>query len=221
MTTTKKVVIVAVCGFVLSFLIGLISSVSFGIVLLRAIFCALIFAGLYYGLSFVFEHYLVSGSGTEGQSSGGDSIIPQKGQLIDIRVDDEILPEEENAPLFKIPKELIPESNNKAENAEPVEVLEPVDAAGAQEVNDVKPGEKLFTTPQPQVKKENTGDSELGSLPDMESMLSDMKSSPTSDVITTSDFANSDDMIASGELRGADKELMAKAIHTVLTRDNN
>ena len=214
MTTTKKVVIVAVCGFVLSFLIGLISSVSFGIVLLRAIFCALIFAGLYYALSVVFQRFLIGNSGGSEQVSGGDSIIPQKGQLIDIRVDDEILPEEENAPLFKIPKELIPESNNNA-----VEVLEPVE--NAQEVSDVKPGEKLFTTPQTQVKKENTGDSELGSLPDMESMLSDMQSSPTSEVITTSDFANSDNMIASGELRGADKELMAKAIHTVLTRDNN
>ena len=214
MTTTKKVVIVAVCGFVLSFLIGLISSVSFGIVLLRAVFCALIFAGLYYALSVVFQRFLISNSGALEHVSGGDSIIPQKGQLIDIKVDDEILPEEENAPLFKIPKELIPESNNNA-----VEVLEPVE--NAQEVNDVKAGEKLFTTPQPQVKNENTGDSELGSLPDMESMLSDMQSSPTSEVITTSDFANSDNMIASGELRGADKELMAKAIHTVLTRDNN
>ncbi|MBO7135630.1 MAG: hypothetical protein J6V73_03275 [Spirochaetaceae bacterium] len=214
MTTTKKVVIVAVCGFVLSFLIGLISSVSFGIVLLRAVVCALIFAGLYYALSVVFQRFLIGNSGGSEHVSGGDSIIPQKGQLIDIKVDDEILPEEENAPLFKIPKELIPESNNNA-----VEVLEPVE--NAQEVNDVKAGEKLFTTPQPQVKNENTGDSELGSLPDMESMLSDMQSSPTSEVITTSDFANSDNMIASGELRGADKELMAKAIHTVLTRDNN
>ena len=214
MTTTKKVVIVAVCGFVLSFLIGLISSVSFGIVLLRAVFCALIFAGLYYALSVVFQRFLISNSGALEHVSGGDSIIPQKGQLIDIKVDDEILPEEENAPLFKIPKELIPESNNNA-----VEVLEPVE--NAQEVNDVKTGEKLFTTPQSQVKNENTGDSELGSLPDMESMLSDMQSSPTSEVITTSDFANSDNMIASGELRGADKELMAKAFHTVLTRDNN
>lgn len=214
MNTTKKVVIVAVCGFVLSFLVGLISKVAFGHVLLRAILCALIFAGLYYALSIVFERYLVSGSA--GQSSGGDSLIPQKGQLIDIKVDDEILPEEENAPLFKIPKELMPENNN-VENAEAVEVLEPVD--GAQDAAVAKPGEKLFTTPQ--AKKENTGGSELGSLPDMESMLSDMQSSPSSDVITTSDFANSNDMVASGELRGADKELMAKAIHTVLTRDNN
>ena len=216
MNTTKKVVMVAVCGFVLSFLVGLISSVSFGIVLLRAIFCALIFAGLYYALSIVFERYLIN-SGSAGQSSGGESIIPQKGQLIDIRVDDEILPEEENAPLFKIPKELMPESANNADNAEAVEVLEPVDVV--QDDAAVKPGEKLFATPQS--KKENIGGSELGSLPDMESMLSDMQSSPSSEVITTSDFANSNDMVASGELRGADKELMAKAIHTVLTRDNN
>ena len=216
MNTTKKVVMVAVCGFVLSFLVGLISSVSFGIVLLRAIFCALIFAGLYYALSIVFERYLIN-SGSAGQSSGGESIIPQKGQLIDIRVDDEILPEEENAPLFKIPKELMPESANNADNAEAVEVLEPVDVV--QDDAAVKSGEKLFATPQS--KKENTGGSELGSLPDMESMLSEMQSSPSSEVITTSDFANSNDMVASGELRGADKELMAKAIHTVLTRDNN
>ena len=217
MNTTKKVVMVAVCGFVLSFLVGLISSVSFGIVLLRAIFCALIFAGLYYALSVVFQRFLIGNSGGSEQVSGGDSIIPQKGQLIDIRVDDEILPEEENAPLFKIPKELMPESANNADNAEAVEVLEPVDVV--QDDAAVKPGEKLFATPQS--KKENTGGSELGSLPDMESMLSDMQSSPSSEVITTSDFANSNDMVASGELRGADKELMAKAIHTVLTRDNN
>ena len=213
MNTTKKVVTVAVCGFVLSFLVGLFSSVSFGIILLRAILCALIFAGLYYALSIVFERYLIN----SGSSAGGDSLIPQKGQLIDIKVDDEILPEEENAPLFKIPKELMPESSNSADDADnAVEVLEPVDA---QDVVNAKPGEKLFATPQS--KKENTDGSELGSLPDMESMLSDMQSSPSSEVITTSDFANSNDMVASGELRGADKELMAKAIHTVLTRDNN
>jgi len=213
MNTTKKVVTVAVCGFVLSFLVGLFSSVSFGIILLRAILCALIFAGLYYALSIVFERYLIN----SGSSTGGDSLIPQKGQLIDIKVDDEILPEEENAPLFKIPKELMPESsNNNADDADnAVEVLEPVDA---QDVVNAKPGEKLFTTPQS--KNDNTG-SELGSLPDMESMLSDMQSSPSSEVITTSDFANSNDMVASGELRGADKEIMAKAIHTVLARDND
>lgn len=217
MATTKKVVIVAVCGFVLSFLIGLFSSVSFGVVLLRAIFYALIFAGLYYALTVIFQRFLANNSGTTEHVSGGDSVIPQRGQLIDIKLDDEVLPDEDNAPLFKIPKELIPD-NNTDNN---VEVLESVD--DAKEINDVKPGEKLFSTQQVPKEKEinTTGDSELGSLPDMESMLSDMQSSPSSEVITTSDFANSDNLVASGELRGADKEIMAKAIHTILARDNN
>lgn len=217
MSTTKKVVIVAVCGFVLSFLIGLFSSVSFGIVLLRAFFYALIFAALYYALSVIFQRFLANNSGTSERSSGGDSVIPQRGQLIDINLDDEVLPDEENAPLFRIPKELIPENNTENN----VEVLESVE--DVKEMTDLQPGEKLFSAPQVQKEKEieNTEDSELGSLPDMETMLSDMQSSPSSEVITTSDFANSDKLVASGELRGADKEIMAKAIHTVLARDNN
>ncbi len=216
MSTTKKVVIVAVIVFVLSFLIGLISSVSFGIVLLRAIICAVIFGALFYALSFVFQRFLVDGAGVSLDASGADSVVPQKGQLVDIKVEDTFLPEEENAPLFKIPKELMPNKETVSGSG----VDEKIETAEA--VGEVSSGEeKLFEVSQPKVLTPDPGATELGSLPDIDTMASDIQSSSSSEVITTSDFANSDGLVTSGELRGADKELMAKAIHTVLVRDND
>lgn len=220
MDTTKKVVIFAVCGFVLSFLVGLFSSVSFGIILLRAIVSALIFAGLYYALSIIFKRYLVDNTETVGQQAGTESIIPQRGQLIDIKLEDEFLPEEENAPLFKIPKELMPNKDNDSESATGVFNNVETSASMQPSMQHEQPSdEKLFAAPTKVT--DNTNDIELGSLPDMDSMLSDMQGSPTSEVITTSDFANSEEMVVSGELRDAEKEIMAKAIHMVLARDNN
>ena len=66
---------------------------------------------------------------------------------------------------------------------------------------------------------DNTDNMELGSLPDIDTMLTDMKKLG-SDVITNSDFAKSEATAGSEELKGADTEIMARAIHTVLTRDN-
>ncbi len=234
MNKTKVLLAAGTCGFVLSLLIGLISRVSFGVVFLRAVLFALVFAGIAALGQFIFERFLnntVSVNAEGSNTSGSEQA--SKGQFVDIKVEDAVFPNEENAPLFQIPKELKPDWSNNGQSKTSAGVPKKTDSAvSSQGEGDAEPlfsipsgiqqtDEPLFTPVQNNPEPTSGGDGELGMLPDMGSMLSDMQNSSNDDIIVTSDFANSGDTVRSGAMQAADTEIIAKAIHTVLSRDNS
>ena len=58
MINPKYIGIAAGVGFVLSFLIGIFSGISFGLLLLRALICAAIFAAVGTGGSILYQKFL-------------------------------------------------------------------------------------------------------------------------------------------------------------------
>lgn len=101
-----RTIIISVCsGFILSFVIGLVADVSFGVVLLRALIFAILFGGLSFGIGVVFQRFLLDSSDLDGGSelpSGG----ARQGSIVDLSVGDEPLVEDENGPDFYVRKEV-------------------------------------------------------------------------------------------------------------------
>lgn len=227
MNKTKYLISFASVGFVFSFIIGLFSSVPFGIILLRALISALVMACVYFAGSVIFEKFLDEG----GMSVSGTSSNTKTTGKVDTSLDDSLIFDDENGPEFRIPKQLINESTSgaktvQAENPEET-VSASVQAVASEPVQNSKPAfdaspAKQEAAAENYINVNNTDSAdnmELGSLPDIDTMLTDMKKLG-SDVITNSDFAKSEATAGSEELKGADTEIMARAIHTVLTRDN-
>lgn len=103
--TKPNYIIIPVCiGFILSFIIGLLSSVSFGVVLLRALFFAVLFGVLGFGIGIVFRRFLLESSDLDGGSdvSGG----ARQGSVVDLSIGDEPLEEDENGPDFYVRKDI-------------------------------------------------------------------------------------------------------------------
>ena len=227
MNKTKYLISFASVGFVFSFIIGLFSNVTFGIILLRALISALVMACVYFAGSVIFEKFLDEG----GMSVSGTSSNTKTTGKVDTSLDDSLIFDDENGPEFRIPKQLINESTSgaktvQAENPEET-VSASVQAVASEQVQNSKPAfdpspAKQEAAAENYINVNNTDSAdnmELGSLPDIDTMLTDMKKLG-SDVITNSDFAKSEATAGSEELKGADTEIMARAIHTVLTRDN-
>ncbi len=227
MNKTKYLISFASVGFVFSFIIGLFSSVPFGIILLRALISALVMACVYFAGSVVFEKFLDE-SGTSVSNTSSSAKATGK---VDTALDDSLIFDDENGPEFRIPKQLLNESTPAAKKSQPENSTESAAASvqtpPEEQVQTSKPAvdispEKQETATENFINVNNTDNvdnMELGSLPDIDTMLTDMKKLG-SDVITNSDFAKSEATAGSEELKGADTEIMARAIHTVLTRDN-
>ena len=106
MNKTKYLISFASVGFVFSFIIGLFSSVPFGIILLRALISALVMACVYFAGSVVFEKFLDEG----GMSVSSTPTKPKTSGKVDTALDDTLIFDDENGPEFRIPKQLINES---------------------------------------------------------------------------------------------------------------
>ena len=230
MNRPKYIISFASVGFVLSFIIGLFSSVPFGIVLLRALISALVMACVFFAGSVVFDKFLDA----NGPVTEATPIKTKTNGNADVSVDDSLIFDEENGPEFRIPKQLMNEgvSESKKTATKQESTASSVTAEGPAAVTtaQVSPVEPKadFAPAKTEPAAENfisvndtesADNMELGSLPDIDTMLTDMKKLG-SDVITNSDFAKSEATAGSEELKGADTEIMARAIHTVLTRDN-
>ncbi len=104
MINPKYIGIAAGVGFILSFLIGIFSGISFGLLLLRALICALIFAAVGAGGSFLYQKFLSDGQ-SESVSDASDASaekVSRVGGVVDISIGDESLPEDEDGPRFNI-----------------------------------------------------------------------------------------------------------------------
>ena len=102
MINPKNISICSAIGFFLSFFIGLVSpGVSFSHVLLRAVLCALLFAALCVGISFIYQKFLAAESNSFGVESDQNA---QKtaGGVVNIVVDDSNLTDDGMAPKFTV-----------------------------------------------------------------------------------------------------------------------
>ena len=102
MFSPKTALIGAIAGFAVSCIAGIIGSVSFGIVLLRAVLSALFSALLIGAVHFVYVRFLAD-------AQGDDTTFAVKatpaGSTVDITLDDADLPDTDNAPDFFVEKD--------------------------------------------------------------------------------------------------------------------
>ena len=98
MINLKFVGILAVFGFLLSFVLGLLGDVTFGFVVLRAVISALVSGGTAALVSFVFRKFLSENAAETTTARPSSST----GNIIDIRVEEEPLPDTDNSPDFYV-----------------------------------------------------------------------------------------------------------------------
>lgn len=119
MKDLKFISLFGAAGFIFSFFIGLISKSFFWIVLLRALLFFAVFFALGCLLSYLYNHFVLIGAGSNGE----EVVNPSKpGSLVNIVISDEELPSEKNAPNFFIansPNFLSAEDKNKEEKTAP------------------------------------------------------------------------------------------------------
>ncbi|WP_407400865.1 hypothetical protein [Treponema sp.] len=108
MFKVKNIATAAICGFVLSFLISIISTHKAGVSLLRGVIFALVFAALAFAIDFLNSRFLDVDGGI-GVDSGDD--VSRKasagagtgsGSIVNITIDDENLTEDDQAPAFDV-----------------------------------------------------------------------------------------------------------------------
>ncbi|MFC2599949.1 MAG: hypothetical protein ACFNX1_02080 [Treponema lecithinolyticum] len=102
MFSPKTALIGAIAGFAVSCIAGIIGSVSFGIVLLRAVLSALFSALLIGAVHFVYVRFLAD---AQGDDTNFAVKAAPAGSTVDITLDDADLPDTDNAPDFFVEKD--------------------------------------------------------------------------------------------------------------------
>ena|SRR5574344_262191 len=248
MVTPKKVVIPAVLGFVLSFLISLISTHNFGVALLRGIIFGVVFVLLVYGISFLYDKFL--SDGTESKSSAASTNPTQHtGSVVDITIDDEKLKDEDQGPQFYVANnkhhldsEDMVDIKKKDEQNEQIDDIEnEMDSRAKESVADVK-NNSLADAIAHENKSAGTGlhsgggstldndANDIDSLPDIGEFVpesNDSEGTDDKDIIKDSDFAVEGESSSihpaefpdGSNAKNHDTETMAKAIRTLLKKD--
>ncbi len=229
-----KSIIICVCvGFVLSFVVGLLAGVSFGVVLLRAIVFASLFGGLGFGVGLVCQHFLSEGPDLEGDAPA----VSRQGSIVDLTIGDEPLVEDENGPDFYVRSDVsyqdagegngsgkeraLPGGPAHGEEAKPTEgVSEPSDqerfkpislgtpAQGSSPVAPAPKGDSGADDVLPEI-----GDIPIDSLDDGEDLASEGMDLAIGNGMETSQRRGGVDM-------PSDSNTIAQAIRTVLARDS-
>lgn len=103
MNKIKNIVAAALCGFVLSFLISVISTRKMGTSFLRALVFGLVFAVLCFAIGFLNDKFLVvEPSVSDSYDDYSKRTTPRTGSVVNITIDDENLTEEDHAPSFDV-----------------------------------------------------------------------------------------------------------------------
>ncbi len=105
MINLKLTVISAVLGLIFSLLIGMISQVTFGYLIIRALISAVLTGGIAAAASFVFKKFLADDAVTMSVAQNTSST----GNIVDItlKVDEDVLPDADNAPPFMVSPEAL------------------------------------------------------------------------------------------------------------------
>ena len=104
MFNPKNLATSAAVGFVLSFLICVVSTHKFGVALLRGCIFALVFAALDFAIEFVYAQFLDDAQGSDSleEKKPAQKSAGRSGSLVDITIDDENLTEDDQAPSFAV-----------------------------------------------------------------------------------------------------------------------
>lgn len=221
----KGITIAALIGFVLSFFIGLISDVSFGIILLRAVIFAAVFGGLAAGIFLLFDKYLSGNNNTVDVPAESVS-SNHTGSVVDITIDDEPLPDDGDGPDFNISNTgNVSSTSDPSGSAEDITVSE----ESVKEDNQVaSSGEPVFTPVNlgqtAEKVQQDIPEESLDVLPDISDIPVNLSADQNS-VLEDTDFAlggTGDDSVSSARSAGnaMDAETIAKAIKTVLSKDS-
>lgn len=222
MFNPKVLIITAAVGFVLSFLAGLFSGISFGYILLRALISAIILVLVAIGISYISKTFLdvsvtlpVSGETTTGTT-------------VDITVADEALPEESGAPEFYVAD---PEGieKNDAQNSEqgfkPAGLASVVQFSGGNTVSviDRSAGNVPVQQTVVQDSVQQSSDAAFDELPDMNSFISgsDDTIDATAETVTIPDSVKESKRIQkeqSADMK--DSQVLAQALRTMISRDS-
>lgn len=228
MINPKYITIAAIVGFCLSFFIGLISGVNFGHILLRAFIFAVVFSAIAVGVSFVYSFFLSSA----GAPSDIDSPAGTSGSVVNITVDDDVLPDDEYSPKFSV------ENNRRSLGADALahanEAAEPA-ASAAPAVSEPADGKKSETPSSddepasaPAFKPSNLGDmtkkfeqspDDISDLPPIDD-LSPESSGSFESVDDVSSGSSSSVSSSSAAIPEQNAQLMAQAISTILSKDD-
>lgn len=244
MFNLKLTIYGALFGLIVSIFFGLVGGIQFGVILLRALISALLCGGILALTSFLFKRFL-----SESKNDfSSDNASPVTGGLVDITVDEDVLPDSDNAPDFYVSKKYTNNSSvqdveqrTSDENLDSIEnkiestsfvpnkdktefSSEEVSTPNAQDSQ--KESQQFVQTSLVKEKytSSETSDSgleSLDSLPEMGSIVPDARPQE-SDVIEDSAFAKgeslSSDLVPDAAV-GADTNLMAEAIKTLLRRE--
>lgn len=222
MFNPKVLIITAAVGFVLSFLAGLFSGISFGYILLRALISAIILVLVAIGISYISKTFLdvsvtlpVSGETTTGTT-------------VDITVADEALPEESGAPEFYVAD---PEGieKNDAQNSEqgfkPAGLASVVQFSGGNTVSVIDRSAGNVPVQQTVVQDtvQQSSDAAFDELPDMNSFISgsDDTIDATAETVTIPDSVKESKRIQkeqSADMK--DSQVLAQALRTMISRDS-
>ena len=112
----KKIIIPAVAGFVLSFLISIISIHKFSRSLLRAIIFGNIFALLGFLIDFLDSKFLSVDENDLSFSNPQNTSEKTRGRVVDFTVDDENLTEDDKGPAFAVSLNKVPLSEKDKKN---------------------------------------------------------------------------------------------------------
>lgn len=218
-----KMVVAAACvGFLLSFFTGLFSGIGFGLVLLRAIIFAILLAGLFLAIKFVFERFLDLGE-FESTSVPTNANV---GSMVDITVGDDELTEEDSAPGFYVDAKVAPKTPEQNISNEPVPVhevsvsAEKTESIQQNNVEDVLPSIsntgfvksdiQAMTSSRSINDEDSSSDEDLDSLPEFNSGSKNTSNFEDSSLRGGSSFMDTGSQ---------DAEAMAKAIRTILSKD--
>ncbi len=247
MVNPKYIIIGAFVGFFLSFLIGIVSSVAFLVVLVRALIFGFIFAVLATGVHFVFSKFLDDGevqSGGESIKTGQTGKVTTTGNKLNVTIGDERLSDEEGAPKFSVVNQQSSDNAQKQVqdekvSAEPV-VNEVANDSTQEEKQEFKPVSLVGQIAESEVNKDNvvtevkkevssvvetdnSSEPPLDELPDISDAVFSEKKSDSGDIINDSEFASESVVRPSGagtgSMNGGDSIVMAQAIRTLLARD--
>lgn len=249
MRNIKFVAGFAICGFILSFVFGLFSHSGFLLILLKALICSVVFAGLGFGIDFLFTSFLldensndisVDSAGTS-RNSGNSGSDGNRGKVVDLVVQDEELGNGDSGNSFIVgnnrqmlnPNDIKSESNSVSQEGGnsgfvPLRKFETVNnISGTESENPdiIKASDTINSG-----NANSSGDGELDVLPDMSYMASESQDNEGS-VIDGGGSAFSDSPVSSmsnssskaDEIVGKMKDtaLIAKAISSVLSDEDS
>lgn len=227
----KYISISAAVGFILSFLVGIISKNTILGVFIKALIFAVLFALITLLISFLYSKFLNESSAIQDKE-----LAPKQaktGSNVDIVIQDENLEDTENSPKFVVKenpnlqsgKEEIPQVKQSEENIQQENVqkekLEITDVPDEGNINQKNDNENTTFAPidfsksekiSASTEKENSTDSsgnltqEVDTLPDIGDFNPDGKNSPISDIIDDSEFAGASSATESSNFHQSSEE---------------